>query len=65
MDFEKLLLLFGQAKKGDLKAVNSLIIHVNELRDLVQELSEGLEDEQLQQQVDEVLGHDVADEDEE
>jgi len=64
MDFELFQLTIAAAKKGDQQAITKLIVHANELRDLVDELSEGLECEILQQQVNEVMGHDIADEEE-
>ncbi len=64
MDFELLQLTIAAAKKGDQQAITKLIVHVNELRDLVDELSEGLECEILQRQVNEVMGHDLADDEE-
>ena len=65
MNDDEVKQLIDQAKKGDLKAVNSLITHVNELRWLVCELSDGLEEPSLQESVNSVMGpmFDIEDED--
>ena len=56
MDSDALNALFEQVNKKDLKSIKKLIEHVQDLRNLVLELSEGLEYPSLQEQVNEVMG---------
>jgi len=67
MDSDALNALFEQVNKKDLKSIKKLIEHVQDLRNLVLELSEGLEYPSLQEQVNEVMGpiFDIENEDDE
>ena len=67
MDSDALNDLFEQVNKKDLKSIKKLIEHVQDLRNLVLELSEGLEYPSLQEQVNEVMGpiFDIENEDDE
>ena len=56
MDSDALNDLFEQVNKKDLKSIKKLIEHVQDLRNLVLELSEGLEYPSLQEQVNKVMG---------
>ena len=56
MDSDALNVLFEQVNKKDLKSIKKLIEHVKDLRNLVLELSDGLEYPSLQEQVNEVMG---------
>lgn len=51
-------LLLNRAKTGDKEALDQLANHVWNLRHLVVELSEGLDDCSLKESVDEALGWD-------